>query len=128
RRSVENPWALPRLADFPLCLPLPSRHNRTAPPTGPGRKVVMLRVLGRGSRLCDGLTRRELLRVGGLSLFGGLPPPRLLHAADATRQHARAKSVILSFLLDGPSHKNMFSYPRSLNRGPIEASSGLLPC
>ena len=30
----------------------------------------MLRVLGSRTQLCDGVTRRELMRVGGLSLSG----------------------------------------------------------
>ncbi len=68
----------------------------------------MLRVLGGGTRLCDGLTRREILRVGGLSLFGGLTLPRLLRAADASaRRKALARSVILFNLLGGPSHQDM---------------------
>src|SRR5712691_9742886 len=32
----------------------------------------MLTILGRGTKLCDGVTRRELMRVGALSLLGGL--------------------------------------------------------
>ena len=32
----------------------------------------MLRVLGTANRLCDGIARREVMRIGGLSLFGGL--------------------------------------------------------
>src|SRR5215207_3013970 len=70
----------------------------------------MLSVLGRGSLLCDGLSRRELLRVGGLSLLGGLAVPGLLRAAEQrpARRQARAKSVILFNLLGGPSHLDMF--------------------
>jgi hypothetical protein len=69
----------------------------------------MLRILGRGATLCDGLNRREFLRVGGLSLFGGLTMPRLLQAADqSANRPARAKSVILFNLLGGPSHLDMF--------------------
>ena len=34
----------------------------------------MLRLLGHGTKLCDGLTRRELMHVGALSLFGGDAP------------------------------------------------------
>ena len=66
----------------------------------------MLSVLGRGPKLCDGLTRREILRVGGLSLLGGLTVPRLLQSAE--RRSGRAKSVILFNLLGGPSHLDMF--------------------
>ena len=55
------------------------------------------------------LARRELLRVGGLSLFGGMTLPALLQAADAeTPRRGSARSVILFNLLGGPSHQDMF--------------------
>src|SRR5258708_6146174 len=66
----------------------------------------MLRILGRGMKTCDGVTRRELMRVGGLSLFTGLTLPRLLRATPA-RHQGRAKSVIMFNLLGGPSHMDM---------------------
>lgn len=70
----------------------------------------MIRIHGRGSKLCDGLTRRELLRVGGLSLFGGMTLPRLLAAGETSDNTTRgpARSVILFNLLGGPSHIDMF--------------------
>ena len=70
----------------------------------------MLRVLGSHSRLCDGITRRELMRVGGLSLFSGMSLPRLLRAAESKPavRPGRAKSVILFNLLGGPSQMDMF--------------------
>jgi hypothetical protein len=70
----------------------------------------MLSVLAGETRLCDGVSRRELLRVGGLSLFGGMTLPRLLRAGDAVRPHPHgpARSVILFNLLGGPSHQDMF--------------------
>lgn len=76
----------------------------------------MIRILGRGAKLCDGITRRELMRVGGISLFGGMTLPRLLHAAESPRSKGQggakangpAKSVILFNLLGGPSHIDMF--------------------
>lgn len=67
----------------------------------------MLRVLGRTAKACDGLTRRELLRVGGLSLFAGLTLPQYLAAAESRRE-GRAKSVILINLFGGPPHQDMF--------------------
>jgi hypothetical protein len=64
----------------------------------------MLSILGRGTTLCDGVTRRELLRLGGLA-FGGLT------LADLLRQRALAgparsagKSVIMIWMRGGPSH------------------------
>jgi hypothetical protein len=70
----------------------------------------MLSVLGKGTRLCDGLTRRELMRVGALSLFGGMTLPRLLQAGERAQPRKRgpARSVILFNLLGGPSHQDMF--------------------
>ena len=68
----------------------------------------MLSVLGRGAKLCDEVDRREMLRVGGLSLFG-LTLPGLLRAAEhETTRPRRVKSVILFNLLGGPSHQDMF--------------------
>ncbi len=70
----------------------------------------MLRVLGSNNRLCDGITRRELMQVGGLSLFAGLNLPRLLRAAETkpAPRPGKAKSVILFNLLGGPSQMDMF--------------------
>ena len=64
----------------------------------------MFSIRGRGTTLCDGLSRRELLRVGGLSLFTGLTLPRRSRAL--TRQ-GKARSIILFNLLGGPSHQDM---------------------
>ena len=69
----------------------------------------MLRFLGQGARLCDGRTRREILRVGGLGLLGaGLNLPELARGAErpAERPLRRlvrpAKSCIVLFLMGGP--------------------------
>lgn len=68
----------------------------------------MLTLRDQGVRLCDGVTRREALHVGGLGLLG-LSLPQLLHAhspgATATApvtSGRRAKSCILLFLMGGP--------------------------
>ena len=45
----------------------------------------MLRFLGPGTRLCDGRSRREILRVGGLGLLGaGLGLPDLVSASGTS--------------------------------------------
>lgn len=59
-----------------------------------------------GTRLCDGLTRREWLRVGGLGALG-LSLPALLEAkstssASPGASFGKAKSCILLFHLGGP--------------------------
>ncbi len=70
----------------------------------------MLRILGRNATACDGLTRRDLLAVGGISLFGGLTLPTLLRAEQAGgKSHSSAaKSVVLLNLFGGPPHLDMF--------------------
>ena len=72
----------------------------------------MLKVFGNRSAACDGVTRREAMRVGGLSLFGGVTLPTLLQAAKtqqaAGRRPGSAKSVILLNLFGGPPHMDMF--------------------
>jgi hypothetical protein len=70
----------------------------------------MLSIPGKQGRLCDGWTRRELLRVGGAAMLGlSLPEVLRLQAAAATPDKkvpglGTAKSVILIFLQGGPSH------------------------
>lgn len=72
----------------------------------------MLRILGNRKRLCNGLTRRELLTAGGLSVFGlGLSDFHRLRDAQATttpqaagaNHFGQAKSCILLFLYGSPS-------------------------
>jgi hypothetical protein len=58
-------------------------------------------ILGQGPRLCDGLTRREWLRIGGLSAFG-LSLPALVGARAAGATTGRAKACIVLFHLGGP--------------------------
>jgi hypothetical protein len=72
--------------------------------------VGMLRISGHGKRACDGIARRELLRVGGLSLLEAVTLPRFLRAAASQREErpASARAVILLNLFGGPSHLDMF--------------------
>jgi hypothetical protein len=71
----------------------------------------MIRLLGPTARFCDGLNRRELLRIGGLSL-GGLSLPILMErparAARASGSFGKAKNCIVLFLSGGASHHDMF--------------------
>ncbi|MBX7164915.1 MAG: DUF1501 domain-containing protein [Pirellulales bacterium] len=70
----------------------------------------MFRILGSTRTLCEGLTRRDLLRAGGLGLAGlALPDVLRLQAAAATSNEprpatfGRAKAVILIHLYGSPS-------------------------
>src|SRR5262245_15477317 len=66
-----------------------------------------------GKVTCDGITRRELLRIGGSALLG-LTLPQALSAKEATKEAGggpgsnKAKSVILIFLQGGPSHLDLW--------------------
>lgn len=62
----------------------------------------MLSFVGTSTRLCDQVSRREILRVGGLGLCG-LSLPKLLEAREtAAASQAKAKSCIILFLMGGP--------------------------
>ena len=68
-------------------------------------------VLGNGRRRCDGVTRRDFLRVGAVGGLG-LTLPALLRgeaaAAGGNGKKARAKSVLLLYLGGGLSHHDSF--------------------
>src|SRR6266566_1848206 len=63
----------------------------------------------RGPKFCDGLTRRDFLRVGALG-FGGLTLADLLRlrTAGAVAPEGRGKSVIMICLGGGPSHVDTY--------------------
>src|SRR3954453_2843276 len=72
----------------------------------------MIRVLGGPKRLCDGLTRRDLLHVGSLGLLGaGLAGGNRAGADEAPRAadgFGRAKACIFLFLYGSPSQLETF--------------------
>src|SRR5262245_14670966 len=95
----------------------------------------MLTILGNPRTLCDGLTRREMLRAGGAGLFG-LSLPKLW-AAESVQpaRKARAKSVLVVFLFGGPSQLETFDLKPDAPSGirgpyrPIASKTpGLLIC
>jgi len=59
------------------------------------------------SGFCDGQTRRDFLKIGGLAM-GGLSLPDLLMAEAAQGSSAQHKAVIMVFLPGGPSHQDIF--------------------
>src|SRR5262245_28334875 len=70
----------------------------------------MITMLGSKRRLCDGLTRRETLKAGAISLLGGafnLPSLLALEEHGHSRP-GKAKSVILVYLLGGAPTQDMF--------------------
>jgi len=67
----------------------------------------MLTIPGSRSRYCDGISRRNCLRIGGLAL-GGLALPDLLRAQAHSAARSSAKGVIMVLLPGGPTHLDTF--------------------
>ncbi|MBU6402786.1 MAG: DUF1501 domain-containing protein, partial [Verrucomicrobia bacterium] len=67
----------------------------------------MLTIFGQRHRFCDGVTRRNFLKIGALGL-GGLALPELLRAEAQAGIRRSHKAVIMVFLPGGPSHQDIF--------------------
>ncbi len=98
----------------------------------------MLSILGQQSRLCDGISRREMLRVGGLGAFGlslpllsqGLQSQAVASPATASSSTKRAKSCIVLFLMGGPPQHSTWDpkpdAPKEV-RGEFAPTSTVVP-
>lgn len=94
----------------------------------------MLGIQDQGSPLCDGLTRRDWLRIGSLGM-AGLTLPALLRAQQAQaatpgNRPARAKACIVLFFLGGPpQHETWDPKPAAPAeiRGDLKPISSAVP-
>ncbi len=75
-------------------------------------------------RRCDGVARRDFLRVGALSAMGMTLPDLLRRRSWANTDSPRAKNCILIWLDGGPSHLEMFD-PKP--DAPVEIRGPLKP-
>jgi hypothetical protein len=83
--------------------------------------------LGKATRLCDGITRREVLRIGGLGAlsFWGNSAFDLTATAGTGPQHfGQARSVVFVCLYGGPPHTETFDMKPN---GPPEARGSFRP-
>ena len=67
----------------------------------------MLSIPGRRYTLCDGISRRDVLKIGALAM-GGLALPDLLRLearAGVTHSH---KAIIMIYMAGAPSHQDMY--------------------
>lgn len=75
---------------------------------------------------CDGMTRRDMIRIGGLTAFGLFGMPHL----NARGAEVKAKSCVLIWLDGGPSHLETFDpkpdAPAEV-RGPLDVIKTRLP-
>jgi hypothetical protein len=100
----------------------------------------MLSVVGRGARLCDGITRREVLRAGGLAFTGLMSADWLRARASAGPSRrgsesrrgsfGRARACILLYSYGGPSHLDIWDLkpdaPREV-RGEFHPAATSVP-
>ena len=88
----------------------------------------MLRVLGNPRRFCDGVTRREALTAGALSVLGGcFNLPSLLALEERRPRDARrgkAKSVLVLYLHGGAPTQDMFDLKPA---APVEVRGEFKP-
>ena len=67
----------------------------------------MLTIQGDAGRFCDGVSRRNFLKIGGLAL-GGLTLTDMLRAEAQAGIRSSHKAVIMVFLPGGPAHQDTF--------------------
>src|SRR4051812_28543378 len=86
----------------------------------------MLRIFGSEKRVCNGITRRDLLHIGGIGALGlGLNDPRLTRAEGLARTEStggsrpQAKSCIFVFLFGSPPQHETFD-PKPLAPAEIQ--------
>src|SRR5258706_10455854 len=78
----------------------------SSPHLPPGAKL-MLSVLGSPQRLCDRLTRREVLTIGALGV-GGIALPDILRAEAQQGIRQSKKAIIMIYMCGAPPHQDMF--------------------
>jgi len=92
----------------------------------------MLSILGpadRKARFCDGLSRRNFLKIGGLG-FGGLSLAQLLSLESQAGTSQSPKSLIMIYLVGGPPHQDLFDLKPNAPReiaGPYQPIATNVP-
>ena len=76
-------------------------------PRGHGQQGAMLSIYGNSSgRFCDGVSRRNFLKIGGLGM-GGLALPELLRAEAAAGVGRSHKALIMIYMAGAPPHQDL---------------------
>lgn len=90
---------------------------------------VMLTIIGPKQRFCDGISRRNFLKIGALGL-GGLTLPQILQAEAQSGIRKSHKAVIMIYLPGGPPHQDMFDLKLSthLPRSAVNFAPSLRAC
>lgn len=86
----------------------------------------MLTFHGKGNRACDGVTRRDFLRVGALSTAGLTLADVLRAEAALGGSKARAKNVLVIYMGGGITHHDTFD-PKPEAPQEIRGKYGVIP-
>jgi len=91
--------------------------------------MLKISVGGKGGGFCDGIARRDFIRIGAMGI-GGLTTANLLEAEARAGIGSSHKAVINIFLPGGPPHQDMFDLkldaPREI-RGEFKPISTNVP-
>ena len=87
------------------------------------QKVIMLNITGKARQFCDGVSRRNFIKLGGLAM-GGMALPEILRAEAQARVGKSQKSIIMVYLPGGPSHQDMYDLKMS---APSDIRGSFLP-
>jgi len=90
----------------------------------------MLTIQGNPSgRFCDGLSRRDFLKIGGL-VMGGLSLPQILRAEALSGVRKSPKAIIMIYMAGAPPHQDIFDLKMDAPleyRGPYRPISTNVP-
>jgi len=80
-------------------------------------------------KFCDGVSRRDFIRIGGLAL-GGIGLPQLLQAEALSGVRRSPKAVIMIYMAGAPPHQDLFDLKMDAPlefRGPYKPVSTNVP-
>ena len=90
----------------------------------------MLTIRGQASgRFCDGISRRDFIRIGGLAM-GGIGLPQMLRAEALSGIRKSPKAVIMIYMAGAPPHQDIFDLKMDAPleiRGPYKPISTNVP-
>ena len=90
----------------------------------------MLTIRGNPSgRFCDGVSRRDFIRIGGL-VMGGIGLPQILRAEAQSGVRKSPKAIIMIYMAGAPPHQDLFDLKMDAPleyRGPYQPISTNVP-
>jgi hypothetical protein len=90
----------------------------------------MLTIRGNPSgRFCDGISRRDFIRIGGL-VMGGIGLPQILRAEAQSGVRKSPKAIIMIYMAGAPPHQDIFDLKMDAPleyRGPYQPISTNVP-